>query len=232
MNFSKTSVVLFLGFAAIVAGCTNRDKINNKISYDDLYFDYNITAEENDENVTCVFQYKNGDAEGKALNIEPSRVELDGQGLKWDSARLSGFFYEAQKPIDSFAGKHMVVFTNPDGRRYKNEFEFSPFTLEEELPEKIHRKPFQIELKNFPTTEKKLRLLLLDTTFESPGFNDLVPVINGKINIDPSILSTVRNGPINFELYMEQELPLRQSTKAGGRLSITYGLKREFELVD
>jgi hypothetical protein len=232
MNFSKTSVVLFLGFAAIVAGCTNRNKINNKISYDDLYFDYNITAEENDENVTCVFQYKNGDAEGKALNIEPSKVELDGQELKWDSARLSGFFYEAQKPIDSFAGKHTVVFTRPDDKQYKNEFEFSPFTLEKQLSGKIHRKPFEIELKNFPATEKKLRLLLLDTAFESSGFNDLIPVVNGKINIDSSILRTVRNGPINFELYMEQELPMMQSTKAGGRISITYGLKREFELVD
>lgn len=232
MNFRKTSVFLILGLAAIVAGCTNRDKINNKISYDDLYFDYNITAEENGDNVTCVFQYKNGDAEGKAINIEPSKVEIDGQELNWDSARLSGFFYEVQKPIDSFAGKHIVVFTSPDGKQYKNEFEFSPFILEKEFPGKVHRKPFEIELKNFPVTEKSVRLLLLDTAFESSGFNDLVPVIGGKINIDQSILSTVRNGPINFELYMEQEIPLRQSTKAGGRISITYGLKREFDLVD
>jgi hypothetical protein len=232
MNFSKAIVVLIFGFAAILAGCTNRDKVNNIISYDDLYFDYNITAEENGGNVTCVFQYKNGDAEGKALNIEPSKVELDAQELKWDSARLSGFFYEVQKPIDSFAGKHTVVFTRPDDKQYKNEFEFSPFTLEKKLPGKIHREPFEIELKNFPVTEKKLRLLLLDTAFESTGFNDLVPVIDGKINIDSFILSTVRNGPINFELYMEQEIPLRQATKAGGRISITYGLKREFELVN
>jgi len=231
MNFSKITVVLILGFAAIVTGCTNHDKVHKKINYDDLYFDYNVTAEEGDENVTCVFQYKNG-AEGKAVNIEPAEVELDGQKIETDSAKLSGFFYEVQKPIDSFAGKHTIVFTTPDEKHYQNEFTFSPFTLEGELPEKIDRKPFLIPLKNFPSGVKSVRLLMLDTAFKSEGFNDLVPVINGKINIDQSVLKTVQNGPINFELYMEQQLPLKQTTRAGGKISITYGLKREFELVN
>jgi hypothetical protein len=137
-----------------------------------------------------------------------------------------------QKPVDSFAGKHAVVFTNADDKEYKNEFEFSPFGLAKELPGKIHRKPFTIDLKNFPPTQKSVRLLLLDTVFASTGFNDLVPVVDGKIEINESILRTIKNGPINLELYLEQETPLKQTTKAGGRVSITYGLKREFELID
>lgn len=224
-------MLLILGFAVIVTGCKHHDKINKKINYDDLYLDYNVTAEEGDENVTCVFQYKNG-VEGKAVNIDPAEVELDGQKLETDSARLSGFYYEVQKPIDSFAGKHIVVFVTPEEKKYQNEFMFSPFELEEELPEKINRKPFVIQLKNFPSDVKSVRLLMLDTSFKSEGFNDLVPVVDGKINIDQSILKTVQKGPINFELYMEEELPLKQTTKAGGKISITYGLKREFELVD
>jgi hypothetical protein len=232
MDVRKTSVVLFLGIAAIVAGCTNRDKIRNTVDYDRLYFDYSISAEEDAGYVTCIFQYKDGDAEGKAKNIEPAKVELDGQQIIPDSAKLSGFFYEVQKPIDSFAGKHIIVLSTPGGKQYQNEFNFSAFELEEELPEKIGRKSFQIQLKNFPATEKSVRLLLLDTAFESSGFNDMVPVIDGKINVDPSILSDVKNGPIIFQLYMEQEVPLKQRTIAGGRISITYGLKRQFELVD
>jgi hypothetical protein len=214
-----------------VTGCTNHDKVHKKINYDDLYFDYNVTAEEGDENVTCVFQYKNG-AEGKAVNIDPAEVELDGQKIETDSAKLSGFYYEVQKPIDSFTGKHTIVFISSDGKGYKNEFEFSPFSLAEELPAKIKRELFTIQLKNFPATEKSVRLLLLDTAFTSAGFNDLVPVINGKIEIGELILSTIKKGPINLELYLEQEFPLKQTTKAGGKISITYGLKREFELVD
>lgn len=198
---------------------------------DQLYLDYTITAEENDENVTCVFQFKEDDEEGKAVNIAPAKLELDGEPIESDSAKLSGFYYEVQKPLDSFAGKHSIVYSTGD-KDYKNEFEFFPFTLEQELPAQIHRKPFSIQLKNFPSTEKSVRLLLLDTVFESRGFNDLVPVVNGKINIGETVLKTIKNGPINLELYLEQEIPLKQATQAGGKLSVTYGLRREFELVN
>lgn len=233
MDFCKTIVVVVIGIAAIVTGCKNKDKeVKNGIDADWIYFDYTVTAEEGNENATCVFQYKNYDAEGKAIDIEPGKVQLDGQELRSDSARLSGFFYEVQKPIDSFAGKHTIVFTNADGREYKNEFDFYPFSIEKPLPAKIKRELFTIPLKNFPPTEKSVRLLLLDTAFASTGFNDLVPVINGKIEIDESILSTIKAGPINLELYLEKEVPLKQTTKAGGRVSITYGLRKEFELVD
>lgn len=233
MKFCKTIVVLFFGIVAMVMGCKNKDKVSkNKFDADWIYFDYTVNAEENSGNVNCVFQYKNYDVEGNAIDIEPGKVELDGQPIQPDSTKLSGFFYEVQKPVDSFAGKHTVVFTGANDREYKNEFEFFPFSIAEELQEKVKRKPFTIQLKNFPATEKSVRLLMLDTAFASKGFNDLVPVIDGKVNIDQSILKTIKNGPINFELYMEREIPLKQTTKAGGKISITYGLKREFELVD
>lgn len=230
MKFSKTRLVLFLGFAAIVAECTNRDKIKSNVDYDRLYFDYAITAEEDAGYATCVFQFKEGGPEGKAVNIEPATVVLDGKKLETDSAKLSGFFYEVQKSIDSFSGKHSIVFTTPSDKKYKNEFEFSLFTLEKELPEKITSKSFSIHLKNFPSTEKTVRLLLLDTAFESSGFNDMVPVVNGKVTVNDSILRSVKKGPINLALYMEREMPLQEKTLAGGRIFITYGLKRQFEL--
>ena len=232
MNFWKKKLVVVFAFIIAILSCTNRDQIKSNTNYDQVYFDYSITAEEGNENVTCVFQYKYGGEDGKAINIEPSKVELDGQRIETDSAKLSGFFYEVQKPLDSFAGKHSIVFTTPDNKKYWNEFNFSPFTLERPLPGKLERKPFSIQLKNFPRTEKAVRLLLLDTAFESSGFNDLVPVKNGVIQVDKNILNSVRRGPVVLELYSEQEIPLRQRTFAGGRISITYALKTEFDLTD
>ena len=232
MNLSKISVASVLILTAIVAACTNRDKTDSGLKFNALYFDYTITADESTDNVTCVFQYKDEDVEGKSINVDPATVELDGQPLKTDSAKLSGSFYEVQKPLDSFRGKHTIVFIPSQGKPLKNEFRFTPFVLAEELPEKLSRKPFTIEVKNFPATEKSVRLLLLDTAFKSAGFNDLVPVVNGKIKIDQLILNTIKKGPINLELFMEQEIPLQQATNAGGRISITYGLRREFELID
>ena len=231
MNFSRNGVFLFFAASAIVAGCRNPDRVHNETNFDQLYFDYSVTAEEGEENVTCVFQYKYGGEGGRPVNIEPARVLMDGQPIETDSAKLSGFFYEAQRPVDSFAGKHSVVLTTPNGKEYHNDFEFSPFTLLNELPEKIKRKPFTIELNHFPPNKGSVRLLLLDTAFESSGFNDRVPVTNGKLKIDEHILRTVKNGPVVLELYSEQELPVTRKNPVGGKISVTYALRREFQLV-
>jgi len=232
MEFHRKTAILVLLIAAIVAGCTSREKSNKEINYDDLYFDYTISAEEGNENVTCVFQFKKGGDEGKAINIEPSKIELDGEHIETDSAKLSGFFYEVQQPLKSFVGKHAIVFRTADNRQYKNDFEFYDFSFSQKLPDKMKRKPFTIQLNNFPPNENAVRLLLLDTAFESSGFNDMVPVENGRINIDKNILSNIRKGPVVLELYLEQEKPLTQRTQTGGKISITYGLKKEFELTD
>ena len=214
-----------------VLGCKTKDKTSNGTSFDQVYFDYSVTAEEGDENVTCVFQYKYGGEEGTAINIAPAKVELDGEPIDTDSAKLSGFFYEAQRPVDSFAGKHSIVFISPDGKEYRNDFDFTPFAIRD-LPERVKSRPFTIQLNNFPPSERSVRLLLLDTAFESSGFNDKVPVVNGKIDIDEHILRNVRKGPVVLQLYTEQELPLKQRPVAGGKISITYGLKRQFQLTN
>lgn len=228
MKFSLACSV-FLFVILIFAGCKNEDRKQQRDN--PLYLDYTVTAEEGDAYVTCLLQFKENSLDGNAINVSPGKVELDGQIIKGDSAGLSGYYYEIQKPVDSFSGKHTIIFTDSNNNQIKDEFEFTPFTLNEELPEKISRKPFILQLKNFPAEPTQLRLLMLDTAFVSKGFNDTISVMNGQIKIGESILNNLKNGPINMELYMEKEVPLHH-TKAGGRLSITYGLKREFELVE
>lgn len=222
----------FLFAVLFLMACKHHDKNPGKNDFDHLYFDYTVAAEEGAPYVTCLLQFKENSLQGVSVNVEPGKVELDGQQLQGDSAGLSGFYYEIQKPMDSFAGKHTIVFTSSNDKQFHQKFEFIPFSLTEELPAKIYRKPFALQLKNFPDTPTPVRLLLLDTAFVSKGFNDTIHVVNGQINIDQSILNNLKKGPIILELYMEQEIPLDEHTKAGGRLSLTYGLKREFELAD
>lgn len=216
----------------LVVACTNADKKTSKINYDQLYFDYTLTADEDGPYATCMLQYKKNSLNGNALNVAPARVELDGQAIEGDSAGLSGFYYEVQRPLDSFSGKHTIVFSTPGSKQYKEEFDFTPFTLAEELPEQVRKESLTIRFTNFPKGENKLRLFLLDSSFLSGGYNELVPVRNGELVIDKSIWDQMKTGPIVMQLSLEKEQPLQQVTKAGGRLSITYGLKREFELVD
>lgn len=225
-------LVFVFAVLTVGAGCNNRDVKIKEGDVESVFFEYTITADENLSDVTCMFQFKDGSVEGEAISIEPAIVKLDGEQINPDSARLSGFFYEVHKPIESFAGRHAIVVAAPDQKQYSNEFEFYPFTLTEELPEKVNRKPFVIRLKNFPASETEIRLLMLDTSFTSAGFNEMVPVRNGEVVVDLDVLENLKNGPVNFELYLEKEQSLKQVTQAGGRISITYGLKREFELVN
>lgn len=228
MKFSWIGVGIFLLIAVIVSGCTNRDQVYNT---DNLFFDYTVNAEESNEMVTIKLQFKRESITGQAIEIK-GKIELDGEIIEADSTELSGFYYEIQKPLDSFIGKHTIVFTAPDKKQYKEEFEFIPFTIVNELPEQVNRQPFTIRLNNFPQRETPVRLVMLDTAFESEGINEEIPIVKGELAIDDFILRQLKTGPVIMEIYREQEIPLKQATKAGGRLAITYSLRREFELVD
>lgn len=227
MKFIGMCAGFFL-IVVIVSGCTHNDQTYNT---DRIFFDYSVTAEEGSEMVTCKLQFKLNSFTGRAIKIE-GEVELDGQIINADSTEISGFYYEIQKGIDSFIGKHTIVFNTPDKKQYKEEFEFMPFNIENELPEKVSRHPFTIKLNNFPQRETPLRLVMLDTSFASEGINETIGIVKGELVIDQFILKELNNGPIIMEIYREQEMPLKQASKAGGRLAITYSLRREFELVD
>lgn len=228
MKFTGTCAGFFLFAAVIVSGCTNKDQPSTT---DHLFFDYSITSNEGEDMVTCKLQFKRNSITGKAIKIE-GKVELDGEAIEADSADMSGFYYEIQKPFDSFAGKHMIVFSAPGKKQYKEEFEFRPFSISNKLPEKLRRQPFTIRLNNFPQRETPVRLVMLDMDFDSEGINEVVPIVKGELVIDSFILRELKSGPVIMEIYREQEMQLKNAPKSGGRLSITYSLRREFELVD
>jgi hypothetical protein len=185
---SRTHLLISaLTLISIFPSCESNEIGNSKdVNPDAVFFDYLIWAEEGREDVTVNIQYRMGGRNGTTLILdEPSKVLLDGEQMKLDSAKVTGAFYEVQKPLASFPGKHVITFNGLDNKQYKEEFEFVPFTLDPEVPAVMHR-------------------------------GDLV----------------LTNGPINLQFYKEIERPLKSTTKEGGRLYISYGLKREFELKD
>ena len=77
-----------------------------------------------------------------------------------------------------------------------------------------------------------VRVLLTDTSFESEDINWLDTVKNGRVVISKENLKKVVNGPVQLEFIKEVDNPVKNGTKEGGRLSFSYGLKREFILKD
>lgn len=219
--------------AVIVAGCKDGEQRRKNLPADGIYFSYRIWGEEGKEEVTCMLQFRAGGPNGAPVILQaPAGVELDGEELKADSARLSGAFYEILKPLNQFKGRHSIVFIDAEAKRYKQEFDFIPFQLRSELPPQIQKEPFTIQLNDFPVSETSIRLTLVDTSFSTNDVNEIVSVENGNIKITKSMLDKLTVGPVILELYKEDEKSIGKVRGERGRLWISYGLRREFELID
>ena len=221
---------LFVSFIVFIS-CNNK-KGGDNADPEDIYFDYKITGQEGDDNLTVMLQYKDGDKEGDAFAIEePGKILLDGEAVPADSTKRTGPFYEVHKPIATFAGKHSIVFISPDNKEYKEEFEFQPLSLITIIPDSLQRDSLLFEFTGLED-EDYIRVVLTDTVFENDGINRVDTVINGRLTISKNDLQSLVNGPVQLEFIREYERPVKNGTEKGGRLRITYGLKREFILKD
>jgi len=224
---------IFLISLAFLFSCSSNEIGNSKdVNPDAVFFDYEVWAEEGKEDVTVNLQYRMGGKNGTTLVLdEPSKVILDGEQLKVDSAKVTGAYYEVQRPLVSFMGKHTISFTDLNNREYSEEFEFTPFSLEPDVPSTLNRGDLVFNFKGLDPVDY-LSVVLTDTSFTSVDINDIDTVRNGRLVIKADRLSALINGPIHLQFYREQYLPLKKATKEGGKFMITYGLKRDFELKD
>lgn len=221
-------LVLFV--TCIIGGCTAEDNRRNNVDPEAIFFVYNIWGEEGKEEVVVMLQYLSGGATGKAIQIsEPANVQLDGEVLNADSTVMSGAYYESRLHLEDFIGKHSIVFTDLNGREYKEDFQFIPITLITEIPPVVDRGNLNLQLDGVQPGDK-LRVLLTDTSFTTEDMNQLYEVEDNTINIQKQQLDIIASGPVTLQIFKEEELPIKNGTRKGGRLSITYGLTREFDL--
>lgn len=230
---NRLPVTLILLSLVFITACTSNEIGSSKdVNPDAVYFDYKVWGEEGREEVTVNLQYRMGGKNGTTLLLDaPSDVKLDGELIKVDSAKFSGAFYEVQKPVASFAGTHTIHFTDLNKKEYKEEFSFNPFSLEPDVPAVINRGELVFIFKGLEPVDY-LTVVLTDTSFSSKDINDVDTVKNGRLVISAERLGAVVNGPINLQFIKEGFNDLKNTTKEGGKLYMSYGLKREFELKD
>lgn len=224
--FIPTRLIVLLAIF-FLHSCTDEDGAPaKKQGSTNIFFDYQVSGDEGRDDVTCLMRFQEGDADGDAVLL-PS-VEVDGQPVSPDSARITGVYYEVRRPLTEFVGVHRISFTDSKKNKVEQEFTFSPFTLKTDLPPQVSRSNLVLDLDG---VEKgtDIRLVLTDSSFESPDINKTVR-FTGPIRLDPLILQKLVNGPIILLINSEGER--RIWNNARGRISISYGLQREFELVD
>ena len=218
----------FIFLLVFVSACTDNTIGNKKeIDPDAIFFDYIIRGDEDDSNVTLYLQFRIGGPNGYTLTLkDPARVELDGEIIPGDSARLTGAYYEIQKPAGSFVGKHKITFTDFNKKEYSHEFEYKPFSLETEL-ENVNRGDLVFEFEGLEK-EDRLHVSATDTSFISRDIVEIDTVRSGKLIIPARKLRYLVDGPITLLLSKETQKIIRDEIH--GRITVSYGLKREFEL--
>ena len=226
--------VLLLSIPSIFLISCNSNEIGSSkdVNPEAIYFDYRIWGDEGNENLTVKLQYRFGGENGTTLTMEkPAKVELDGEMIPVDSSKMNGAFYEIQKPIKKFTGDHAIIFTDINKKQYREKFRFQPLQLRTPLPSVLKRGKMLLEVDGMEE-EGFARVILTDTSFASEGINRMYAIVNSQIIITEEDLKSLVNGPIQLELIKEEERPVKNGTREGGRLSISYGLKREFILED
>lgn len=232
----KTSILsaaFLFAVSLFFFSCKSKDiESSSDVNQDKIYFDYRIWGDEETDYITVKLQYRFGGPTGTTLLLEePAGVTLDGVKIIPDSSRMTGAYYEMIIDTDEFAGNHQLVYTDLNGKTYKEEFSFYPVTLKKEIPAELKRGELVFELNGLDSVDD-VRVVMLNTAADSRGINRVEKVRNGKVFISKDELENVLSGPVHLELYKETDKSLKETTPEGGKLSITYGLKRQFVLKD
>ena len=229
-------VVSYLGFLTIclpviLISCKSKDKkLPDKNIADNIYFDYKISAEEGYDNLTVLLKYRDDDKNGDAFAPEVLKnIKLDEEILVPDSSKMGGVFYEIQKPINTFTGKHYITFFTNEGKEFKEEIVFSPMILTTVIPETIKREDLVLDFTGLEN-EDHVRIVLTDTSFFNDGVNRIDAVLNNQMILSKKDLGSLADGPIVLEFIREFERPIKNAGEAGGRVRINYTLRRSFNL--
>jgi hypothetical protein len=231
MNNLKPAHLFISMLIFTLISCTNNETGNAKnVNPDAIFFDYKIRGEEKDSNVTVYLQYRMGGPNGTPLLLnELAKVQLDGEIIPADSAKLAGAFYDIQKTANGFAGKHAILFTDLRNKEYKEEFVYKPFALKTKIPAVVNRGDVVFDFAGLET-EDFIRVMLTDTSFHSRDIHEIDTVKNNRLIIPADELRNLVDGPITLQFYKEVERSVKNGTKQGGRMVVSYGLQREFEL--
>lgn len=215
--------ILFL--LAGLSACDSTEIGDSKdVNQDKIYMDYHIACEEATDHVVLNFKYRFAGSAGTTLVLnDPSQVELDGKKLAVDSTEFAGAYYEVEKKISQYTGKHLVSFTDFAGKKWDNGFDIAP-----------------IQLDPLPATADKKKDLVIAYSTVSMGANDYAEISSSgtdssfryeqqgpakSITIPVKELKRQKGKSFFVTCTFYKEIALSQTASEGGRLKMTYKLR-------
>ncbi len=237
MNHSRVArhILLLCILSITVVSCRSRDQQHiadlAEVNPGSVYLDYSLEGSEEGAEATLVMQFRMQGPNGPALKITaPAKLTFDGKAVPMDSAAVVGPWYEARIPLAEFASAHVVEFTGTDQQRYVDTIYIRAFTLAG-FPDTISRADTDVSVEVKGVGQSALmQVVITDTSSFSEGIDRMDSVRNGRLILPPEYFATLANGPVLLELFSEQVEKLKKAPPRGGRLRVSYNVKRSFEL--
>lgn len=228
-TLSIVCIVSVLFFLA----CKQRDaeRSNKHINPDQVYFDYQISGGQESENVAVMLQFRMKGLQGPTLLLDaPSEVKIDGLPIPVDSTRMTGPYYEIIFQAAGFEGSHTIEYTNINGDKYSEDFEYMPMMINGLADSIISRnEDLALDIDGLDSVDY-VRIVLTDTSRYNEGVNRLDTTRNRQLMINREDLGKLSPGPLQLVLTREYERPVKNGSKRGGRIAITYEIRRELYL--
>ena len=121
----KPNLIFLLFIVSVVQACQSPEAEKKITRVPPVNLALRIWGEEGKESFHCLAQVQSVESRAVPGKLDAGeKITVDGVLLEADSARYSGVFYQAELPIDQFAGEHLVSFTSEDGRTHTEKFEF------------------------------------------------------------------------------------------------------------
>lgn len=211
----------------MISSCKNEDK--QVVQGDTYYLDYQVHATEGNDNLNVLLQFREGNEKGEALKIgSDGLVRLDNEIMKADSSKRGGVYYEAYKEIGGFEGAHEISFSR-NGNTSAEKFNFTPLVLLTAIPDSIRREDLMLEFSGISEGDE-IRVILSDTSFAGNGVNITDQSGSARVWLRAIDLANLASGPVQLEIIRETTREMENGT--GGRLLITYTIRRQFNLTN
>lgn len=224
MYLIKSSTAI-LG-ALLLNSCTSNEIGNSRdVAPDAVYQQYYISYKEGEEKVQLNAQFRFGGANGTTLVLnKPSSVQLDGRPVAVDSNGLSGAFYQSAAAVTGFEGKHQYIFTDINGKKYENGFEYQPFKLAQVPGSTSKKEPLSIVFDG-STLRDGDEITIGCGGDSSFSVTYTISGNNYTAHIPVAELARQRKSKLALEISLRRSIALQQQTTEGGKMELSIDLK-------
>ena len=236
--YSQTSLKLlpFCILIFVCLGCATMETVEStKIPQSEIRQTYVVTATREKTQITAYF---NQGSWGKSVDLDaPSKIEHNGAELPQNSVTfLTGTIYTKQS--NGTETNHKFVYTNNDGKVFRNEMSFAPINLVTENIVISRSQETKIQLSRTVGADEKVSISLnsLEKRPDSDnsnaanknapdfdlGLNNELDDSRAAIILKPKNLKKFVNGKVTLTVEISREQSLQQQTEAGGTMTWRY----------